>query len=469
MTSPAEVETPAEEHPDDAGAEEGSSPSPVTPWSSKPQGRRQGDAPGAPGQPGAPGANGSGQNGAGSGTTSPGANPGAGNGNSGSGQPGAPGAGSAPSGTAAPQAAAPPAPQGQVAPGQQASTEPEPDQGLGSDVLASAIPAGAMALSMLPMIASALAGLGGSGGDSGSGGSSGDSGSSGGLSPEAEEALKTLKLLAAVYGEGDTTDPEVKQLRKELGVNGSGSGSTATSIKARQLWQANAATAFNNLDNQLATYIIGLAGNHKIDKKAVAALVREVNVALAELGPQAYTKAGQQKVHQILTTALQKAHSIVSGTTTSAKDTANAINRLTGQYLYNLNGQQYPGSTSTSTVGGTVGQWIQQALQVLQAMGYDISKIDPKAIAIIIQNESGGNPNATNNWDSNAASGTPSKGLMQTIGPTFNQWAASGHKNIYNPVDNIVAGVRYAINRYGSVSNVPGVKAVRNGRDYVGY
>ncbi|MFX0574693.1 DUF4226 domain-containing protein [Nocardia nepalensis] len=345
-----------------------------------------------------------------------------------------------------------------------------------TDALASAIPAGAMALGMLPMmIASALSGLGGGGGSGkGSGSSTGnnDTGTSSGLSPEAEEALKTLDLLAAVYGDGETTDPQVKELRKELGVNGSGSGATAGSIKARQLWQANAATAFNNLDNQLATYVIGLAGNHKVDKKAVAALIREVNVALAELGPQAYTKAGQEKVHQILTIALQKAASIVNGTNTNAKDTANAINRLTGQYLYNLNGQQYPGGTGTtgaSTVGGTVGQWIQQALQILQAMGYDISKIDPRDINIIIKYESNGNPKAVNNWDSNAKRGTRSKGLMQTIDPTFDRWAAPGHKNIYDPVDNIVAGVRYAINRYGSVSNVPGVKAVRNGRDYVGY
>ncbi|MEU7769664.1 transglycosylase SLT domain-containing protein, partial [Nocardia sp. NPDC049190] len=119
--------------------------------------------------------------------------------------------------------------------------------------------------------------------------------------------------------------------------------------------------------------------------------------------------------------------------------------------------------------GGTVGQWIQQALQVLQQLGYDIRTIDPQAIAIIIQHESNGNPNATNGWDSNAAKGTPSKGLMQTIGPTFDRWKAPGHGNIYNPVDNIVAATRYAINRYGSVSNVPGVRAVRNGRAYVGY
>ncbi|MGA4792535.1 transglycosylase SLT domain-containing protein, partial [Nocardia sp. AB354] len=127
------------------------------------------------------------------------------------------------------------------------------------------------------------------------------------------------------------------------------------------------------------------------------------------------------------------------------------------------------GGSGSKTVGGTVGQWIQQALQVLKGMGVDISGIDPEAIAIIIHYESNGDPTATNNSDSNAAKGTPSKGLMQTIQPTFDSYAAPGHTNIYDPVDNIVAGVRYAISRYGSVGNVPGVKAVRNGQAYVGY
>jgi SLT domain-containing protein len=44
-----------------------------------------------------------------------------------------------------------------------------------------------------------------------------------------------------------------------------------------------------------------------------------------------------------------------------------------------------------------------------------------------------------------------------------------GHDDIFNPVDNIIAGVRYAISRYGSISNVPGVVKVHNGGSYVGY
>jgi spore coat assembly protein SafA len=127
------------------------------------------------------------------------------------------------------------------------------------------------------------------------------------------------------------------------------------------------------------------------------------------------------------------------------------------------------GPAPTNTVGGNVGQWIAQAQAILQAAGVPMSKMNASDIALIIQHESGGNPNAENDWDSNAAAGHPSIGLMQTIGPTFDAYKLPGHDNIRDPIDNIIAGVRYAVSRYGSISNVPGVVAVHNGGSYVGY
>jgi uncharacterized protein YukE len=118
---------------------------------------------------------------------------------------------------------------------------------------------------------------------------------------------------------------------------------------------------------------------------------------------------------------------------------------------------------------GNVQQWIQQAIQELEAAGVPASELNPNDIWTIIQHESGGNPNAINLWDSNAQAGHPSKGLMQTIDSTFNSYKLPGHDNIYNPVDNIIAGVRYALSRYGSIGNVPGVAAVHGGGHYVGY
>jgi SLT domain-containing protein len=58
---------------------------------------------------------------------------------------------------------------------------------------------------------------------------------------------------------------------------------------------------------------------------------------------------------------------------------------------------------------------------------------------------------------------------MQTIDSTFYAHALPGHTNIWNPVDNIIAGVRYAIGRYGSIDNVPGIVRLHEGMSYVGY
>lgn len=71
--------------------------------------------------------------------------------------------------------------------------------------------------------------------------------------------------------------------------------------------------------------------------------------------------------------------------------------------------------------------------------------------------------------NSNAQAGHPSKGLMQCIDSTFDAHKLPGHDNIYNPVDNIIAGVRYTISRYGSIANTPGLQAMAHGGGYVGY
>ncbi|MEV6319791.1 M23 family metallopeptidase [Nocardia sp. NPDC051787] len=233
--------------------------------------------------------------------------------------------------------AAPPPPGGVVAPpqgtaapsGTPAATEEPPPPGIDPEIIASLAPAAMMAL---PMLASALAGLAGGGSGAGSSGSAPTAAepSAGALSPEAQEALKALKTLEALYGT-DGTASGTGSLGSRPGGGGSGAGATA--IKARALFQKNAARAFNTLDNELARYVSGLAGSNKADRKAVIRLVREVNVQLAELGPAAYTKEGQRKAHQILTEALRKAQTIVRGGQANATETAAAVDRLTAQYL----------------------------------------------------------------------------------------------------------------------------------------
>jgi hypothetical protein len=113
--------------------------------------------------------------------------------------------------------------------------------------------------------------------------------------------------------------------------------------------------------------------------------------------------------------------------------------------------------------------WIREAITILAANGTAIDENSVDEIYLIIQKESGGNPNAVNNWDSNAAKGTPSKGLMQCIDSTFNAHKLPGHNDIFNPVDNIIAGVRYTYDRYGGFEGHPGLASISVGGGYQGY
>ncbi|UQS25212.1 transglycosylase SLT domain-containing protein [Amycolatopsis thermalba] len=121
------------------------------------------------------------------------------------------------------------------------------------------------------------------------------------------------------------------------------------------------------------------------------------------------------------------------------------------------------------TTGDPIAGWINEAIRVMRAQGVPVDGGDVQAIRTIIDKESSGNPNAVNRWDSNWRAGHPSKGLMQCIDSTFNAHKLPGHDDIFNPVDNIIAGVRYTISRYGGFDGHPGLKSIRKGSGYRGY
>lgn len=69
-----------------------------------------------------------------------------------------------------------------------------------------------------------------------------------------------------------------------------------------------------------------------------------------------------------------------------------------------------------------------------------------------IQTESGGRANAVQGYipgDPNNAPQNRARGLLQTVPNTFKANAFKGHGKIFEPLDNILAGIRYAKRRYG--------------------
>ena len=118
----------------------------------------------------------------------------------------------------------------------------------------------------------------------------------------------------------------------------------------------------------------------------------------------------------------------------------------------------------TGGAGGNLDNWIKQAML---ATGTSMSNFaNLKSIAM---HESSGNPKDINKYDSNWQNGHPSKGLMQMIDESFKENMLKGHGDIMNPVDNTISAIRYMIKRYGSISNVPGIKSMANGGAYKGY
>lgn len=100
--------------------------------------------------------------------------------------------------------------------------------------------------------------------------------------------------------------------------------------------------------------------------------------------------------------------------------------------------------------GTGVARWRDTVVRALEANGIEPNNFRVSKILATIQRESNGDPNAQNNWDSNALAGHPSIGLMQTIGPTFNAYKHKGHDNIRNGYDNLLAAINYIKHRYGT-------------------
>ncbi|MGW1713730.1 transglycosylase SLT domain-containing protein [Streptomyces sp. NPDC002156] len=136
------------------------------------------------------------------------------------------------------------------------------------------------------------------------------------------------------------------------------------------------------------------------------------------------------------TAAVALAFPFLTATTASAAPSSAASVSSATNYANNLDG------------------WIRESLDIMAQNGI------PGTYNGIYRNiirESSGNPNAINLWDSNAAAGTPSKGLLQVIDPTFAAYHVAGTSyDPYDPIANITAACNYAAARYGSIDNVYG-------------
>jgi SLT domain-containing protein/phage-related protein len=116
-------------------------------------------------------------------------------------------------------------------------------------------------------------------------------------------------------------------------------------------------------------------------------------------------------------------------------------------------------AAATAAIGGSIPEGerlkiIEEAMRITNTPPPSTHDAWLRGMNTLITRESNWNPGAVNNSDSNAAKGTPSRGLAQVIQPTFDAHKAPGYNNINAPVDNVAASINYIKSRYGSIENV---------------
>lgn len=98
--------------------------------------------------------------------------------------------------------------------------------------------------------------------------------------------------------------------------------------------------------------------------------------------------------------------------------------------------------------GGGSGKWHGKIKEALELAGLPTSKSYVNAWSKQIQTESGGNAKAVGGTD--GLLDGRAKGLVQVKPGTFNSFKLPGYDNIFNGLDNLIAGMRYASAKYGS-------------------
>lgn len=126
------------------------------------------------------------------------------------------------------------------------------------------------------------------------------------------------------------------------------------------------------------------------------------------------------------------------------------------------------GAGGPAPVGSHPGTSAQVAGWILQAL-----KIAKKPLSwlggmeVLVSKESGGNPGAENSQTA-GSSGEHAEGIAQTIPSTFAAHELPGYTDIWNPVDDLIASVRYIGTEYGSPYNIPGIVSGSYGGYYTG-
>ena len=215
-------------------------------------------------------------------------------------------------------------------------------------------------------------------------------------------------------------------------------------------------SAWNDEYGDVDTSVSGIAG--KVAKSFVESAVGDVFAAFGvddDLGPLTQAAiAGAKYAYGINTgTSYENMQSAAAASGQQSTKFSSAYSDMTASEADSA------GTTSTGQTAKEYDpsrgaeQWRDTILAALSRTGRPSSEEGVTEQQVDI--ESGGNPNARNDWDSNAAKGDPSIGLLQVIGSTFRAFRdTSLPDDQTHPLANLVAGIKYATATYGGPSSI---------------
>lgn len=198
----------------------------------------------------------------------------------------------------------------------------------------------------------------------------------------------------------------------------------------------------DDADRALRTGLTAARADHAHGRAATGAVL---DAALADAAPAADTPLGRREAMARMAARLRTQHRHISRSRRRARLLALRLRRL--HYRH-----RRPAAGPANQPGG------RPAVLAAIRKALDIKGIhDPAARArwergmdLVARRESNYNAGAVNDWDANAARGTPSKGAWQFIEPTFAAYHQRGtSRDIHNLVAQACAFINYAMGRYG--------------------
>ncbi|PBA33151.1 transglycosylase [Mycobacterium intracellulare] len=231
---------------------------------------------------------------------------------------------------------------------------------------------------------------------------------------------------------GDVAEPTHAMARHAAALPKTASARSGASIKLLN--------HSSHADRTVGDIIAAARADHAHARAATRAVLE---AAESDVTPAADTPMGRREAMARTATRLRTQHRHVTKARRRAKLLARRLRRLHYPQRRSMHGNRASG---------------RQAVLAAIRKALDIKGIhDPAARArwergmdLVARRESNYNANAINNWDSNAARGTPSKGAFQFIAPTFAAYHQPGtSRDIHNLVAQACAFINYAMGRYG--------------------